>query len=130
VAIEVGPLLPTIHGESGSGFSLATICSQRFSTSTVHVNGAALRTRAGNFGVSGGLIVEGPERHPLRPVAEILAEHESRVGSTVAGLVGVIYKASEELALDVAVRAARAEGLGSLEVRAGFTWAFNLGRVR
>jgi hypothetical protein len=47
VAVEVGPLLPTIHGESGAGFSLAAICSQQFSKLTVHLNGATLRTRAG-----------------------------------------------------------------------------------
>lgn len=126
VAIEGGPLLPTVHGESGTGFSFAAICSNRWEGVTGHLNATVERTRAGNLALVGGLIVEGSERHPLRPVAELLVEHETGAESTVSALVGAIYRVADAFSVDAAVRAARIGGESAFEIRAGFTWAFSL----
>jgi len=126
VAIETGPLLPTVNGESGTGFSFAAIFSQRWKAATAHLNATVERTRAGSVAFVGGLIVEGSEDHPIRPVAELVVERESGAESTVSVLVGAIYRLRENLSFDAAVRAARIGGANGMEIRAGLTWAFDL----
>lgn len=126
VAIETGPLLPTVHGESGTGFSFAAICSQRWKAATAHLNATIERTRSGNVAFVGGLIVEGSEEHPVRPVAELVVERESGAESVVSALVGAIYRLRDGLSFDAAVRAARIGGANGLEIRAGLSWTFGL----
>lgn len=125
VAIETGPLLPTVNGEPGTGFSFAAILSQRWRAATAHLNATVERTRAGNVAFVGGLIVEGSEDHPIRPVAELVVERESGAESTVSALVGAIYRLQESLSFDAAIRAARIGGANGMEIRAGLTWAFD-----
>ncbi len=55
--------------------------SERSEAATLHVDGAVSLTRAGNADVFGGVIVEGPYRWPVRPVAELLVDHELTVGT-------------------------------------------------
>src|SRR5215467_1601075 len=126
VAVEAGVLLPTVNGESGAGASVAAIVSQRWSSMTVHVNGAAARTRAGRLDLFAGVILEGPYRWAVRPVAEIFVEREFDTSFAVSGLVGAIWRTREDLSLDIGICAARANGEFAGEFRAGLTWAFGL----
>lgn len=129
LATEVGVLLPTVHGEPGSGASAALIGSQQWDALTVHLNGLAERTRAKNLGWFGGLIVEGPDRWVVRPVGEVFVEDEG--GSTphsASALVGGIWRVRDAFALDLAFRAARIGDLAVYEARLGFTWDIGLWR--
>lgn len=127
IATEAGALLPTIHGEPGVGATWALILSQRWPDLTVHVNGAAIWTRAHRPAVFGGLILEGHDSWPVRPVGELFVEHERDAPTTFSGLVGAIWRVSDALSFDVATRFARTGGLHTTEIRAGLTWSFGVG---
>jgi hypothetical protein len=126
VAMEAGVLLPTVNGESGAGASAAAIISQRWSPVTMHLNAAAELTRAGHLDLFGGAIVEGPYRWTVRPVAEVFVEREFETSWAISGLLGAIWRAREDLSMDIGLRAARLNGEPVREIRAGFTWAFGL----
>ena len=126
VAAEFGPLLPTVNGDPGVGATIGAIVSQRWSAATVHVNGVISYTRAHNPDLFGGIILEGPYSWEMRPVAEVFVEREFDTLFAVSGLVGAIWRVSDGLSLDTAVRAASVEDQGLLEVRLGFTWATSL----
>jgi hypothetical protein len=132
VAIELGPLLPTIHGESGAsgasgvGATAAMIVSQRWTPVTLHLNGACSRTRGGNLDLFGGIIVEGPHQWPVRPVVEAFVERELNAAFMVSGLAGAIWQAKTGLSFDVGVRAARIDKNSAFELRAGLTCATSL----
>ncbi|BDG02358.1 hypothetical protein [Anaeromyxobacter oryzae] len=130
VAVEFGALLPTINGEAGVGAECALIVSQRWRNLTVHVNGAAAWTRAHTPGAFGGVILEGHDAWAVRPVAEILVEGERDLPSTLSGLVGTIWRPSDALSLDAAVRLARTGSVSTTEVRVGLTWGFSVGLPR
>ena len=130
IATELSVLLPTINGDDHTGAEGAIIVSQRWTDLTVHVNGAALWTRAHNPGAFGGLIVEGHDAWAVRPVAEIDVEGERDTPTTVSGLLGTIWRVSDRLSLDAAVRLARAGGVNTTELRAGLTWGFSVGFPR
>ncbi|BDG07289.1 hypothetical protein [Anaeromyxobacter paludicola] len=127
VATEAGALLPTWNGESGVGAEWAGIVSQRWTDLTVHVNGAVAWTRAHEPGVFGGVILEGHHAWPVRPVAELFVESERGSPETLSGLLGAIWRFSEGLSLDAAVRRARAGGVDTTELRVGLTWGFGVG---
>jgi len=76
VASECGILLPTIHGEPGAGATCALVGSQRWSTVTLHLNGALGFNRDHHWNRFVGLIAEGPNEGVVRPAAEIFAENE------------------------------------------------------
>jgi hypothetical protein len=62
----------------------------------------------------------------VRPVAELFAERAGGESRITSQLVGAIWRAGEDLSLDVGVRSAHA-GSGSIrEVRLGLTWSFSL----
>lgn len=126
LATELGALLPTINGEPGVGAEWAVIVSQRWTDLTVHVNGAAAWTRAHEPGAFGGLILEGHDAWPVRPVGEIFVEAERGAPTTVSGLVGTIWRVREGLSFDAAVRRARAGGVDTTELRLGLTWGFKV----
>lgn len=126
VALEIGPLLPTVHDERGAGFSAALILSHRLPLGAVHLNVQEARTRAGRGDLFVGLIVEGPQGWRVRPVAELYAEKELGARATFSALGGAIVPIAHGLALDSALRAASIDGVGVYEVRAGFTWAIAL----
>jgi hypothetical protein len=72
----------------------------------------------------GGAILEPPpSKYVVRPVAEVFVEHDFGGIQTYSGLVGAIWRASEKLAFDVAIREAVVSGQNVSEVRAGFSWA-------
>lgn len=127
VATELGALLPTIGGEAGAGAEWALIASRRWEDVTAHLTGAASLTRAHSLGLFASAILEGPERWPVRPVGELFVEEEGGGAATLSGLAGAIWRASDHLALDAAVRLARTGGADALELRAGLTWSFAVG---
>ena len=128
VAIEVGPLLPTINGEPGIGATATLIVSQHWKPVTLHVNGEVTLTRASNLDLFGGAILEGPREWAVRPVVEAFVEREFGAAFVLSGLVGAIWQLKEGLSLDIALRAARVDTNTALEVRAGLTWATSLWR--
>jgi hypothetical protein len=121
IAVEISTLLPDAGAEDGVGQAVTGIVSQRWAAATLHVNGAVALTRAHSFGAAGGLIVEGPDRWVVRPVAELLMEHEDE--TAVSGLVGAIWDVRDHLSLDVGWRQ-NVNGSAGHELRAGMTLSF------
>ena len=124
VATEFGVLLPGVNDEHGVGGSVAAIVSQQFSWLTVHLNGQAAVTRADHADLFIGAIIEGPRDWTVRPVAEVFYDREFDATRTVSGLIGAIWQALDNLALDVALREARANDRSDTEIRAGLTFSF------
>ncbi|MFZ6758306.1 hypothetical protein ACO0K9_13940 [Undibacterium sp. Ji50W] len=124
IAAECGVLLPEIHGVSGNGATCAGIISHRFNVATVHLNAALTRTRAQNAARFLGLIIEGDAEEKVRPVAETYIERDKSGGRTGSVLVGMIWKHSEDLSFDVALRRASSSGENISELRAGLTWSY------
>jgi hypothetical protein len=126
VAVEVGPLLPGINGEPGTGLSWTGIASYRWEWLTAHFNAAAALTRSRHADGFLGTIVEGPWDWPVRPVAEVFYEREWGVAETVSGLIGAIWQVSDKLAFDVALRDARVNRHTVNELRAGVSFSLLL----
>jgi hypothetical protein len=123
VATEYGFLLPSVHGEHGTGFSVAGILSQRTEAVSLHLNGAVAINREHEPDVFVGAILEGPYAWPVRPVAEVFGEQASGSPRLTSRLVGAIWRAGETLSFDVGIRAAHAGGESIRELRLGFTWS-------
>src|ERR1700749_1646942 len=104
VATEFGVLLPDSTGDSGVGASLAGIVSQRWDWGTIHLNAQTALTRDHRGDLFLDAIVEGPSTWTVRPVAEVFYENEFGKEETFSGLVGLIYRASDDLSFDVAGR--------------------------
>jgi len=128
VAMELGPLLPTINSEPGIGATATLIVSQHWKPVTLHVNGEVTLTRAGNLDLFGGAILEGPREWAVRPVVETFVEREFGAAFVVSGLAGAIWQVKEGLAFDLGLRTARIDNNTALEVRAGLAWAASLWR--
>jgi hypothetical protein len=129
IATEVSALLPAIHGDAGIGAEWALIASQRWRDLTLHVNGASAWTRDHNPGVRGGVILEGHDAWSVRPVAEVFVERERGEPTMLSGLAGAIWRVSDGLSFDAAVRLARAGGVDTTELRLGLTWALRSPRA-
>src|SRR5882757_2160222 len=104
VATEFGVLLPDSTGSSGGGASLAGIVSQRWDWGTIHLNAATALTRDHHADVFLGGIIESPTKWAVRPVAEVFYENEFGKSETISGLVGLIWKVSNDLSFDVGLR--------------------------
>jgi hypothetical protein len=126
IAVEAGALLPTVPAAGGVGVSVATIVSQRWSAATLHVNLEGDYTREHRFAFIGGAIGEGPIAWTVRPVVETYVAREGDLPAFVSGLGGAIWRASEHLDLDAAVRVGHQAGENVFEVRAGLTWSVGL----
>jgi hypothetical protein len=128
IATEFGALLPTTLAtdEGGFGADANLIVSHRWPALTVHLNAGAMRMRTPNYDTVSSVIVEGPSPTALRPVAEVLVEHELGGTTMVSALAGAIWVASENLALDIATRGALIDGAPAAEVRMGLTWTFSV----
>lgn len=126
IATEFGVLLPELNGEPGVGASLAGIVSQRWDWGTVHLNVAASLTREHNGDVFTSLIVEGPYKWPVRPVAEIFYEQEVNRTQTISGLLGFIWQVRDNLSFDAAFRHGITNGHPVDEIRMGTTVGFSL----
>jgi hypothetical protein len=125
VAAEFGVLLPSVHGEHGTGLSAAGVVSQRWSAATVHLNAALTWTREHVPGIFTGVILEGPYSWRVRPVAEVFTEHASGSARVMSGLVGGIWRVRDGLSFDVGLRSAHAGDEPIHELRLGLTWAFS-----
>jgi hypothetical protein len=123
VASECGLLLPTVHDESGVGATCALIGSRRWASASVHVNVELAFARSHDWEEALGVIVEGPDRWPVRPVSELTFEWND--GNASTALVGLIWTTRETFSLDAAVRYSSAGDPDEWEVRAGFTWALS-----
>jgi hypothetical protein len=128
VALELGALLPTLPGDDGAGAQGAVIVSLRRRDLTLHLNGVAAFTRTHEPGAFAGLVAEVHETWAVRPVAEVFVARERGAGSTASALAGAIWRVSDRLSVDGALRVARAGGERAAELRAGVTWAFRVGR--
>jgi hypothetical protein len=126
VATELGVLLPDSRGPSQFGASVAGIVSQRWDWGAIHLNGVAELTRDHRADLFAGVIIEGPSKWTVRPVAEVFYEREFGKSETVSGLVGLIWQVREDLAFDVGLRHALTDGHPVNEIRAGMTVAFSV----
>ena len=124
VATEFGLLLPGVHGESGTGASIAGILSQRWPDATLHANLGIALTREHRTAGTAGVILEGPYRWRLRPAVELFSVHESGSAENSA-LIGAIWRQSDALSLDAGWRTGRAQGEHVSEFRLGLTWRFD-----
>jgi len=128
VAAEFGPLVPNTQGEQGFGASLDVIVSQHWRPLTLHLNNWFELSR-GDLQPSWfeGLIIEGNQDEPVRPVSEWFVEHDFGANSTsFSGLVGAIWHARDELDFDVGLREANLSGQRATEVRLGLAWTLGI----
>jgi hypothetical protein len=126
VATEFGVLLPDTLGPSGTGFSIAGIVSQRWDWGTVHFNVQGELTRSQRADAFTSLIIEGPSKWTVRPVAEVAYEEEFGQAHTFSALIGAIWQVRDNLSFDVAFRRATTNGTTANEIRAGLTFGFQL----
>jgi hypothetical protein len=124
IAAEFGVLLPDSNGDSRFGASIDAIVSQRWDWGTVHLNMIAEITRNQRADVSPDLIIEGPSKWVVRPVAEFFYEEEFGRAHTLSGLVGAIWQVNDKLSFDVGFRHAITNGSSVNEIRAGLTVGF------
>lgn len=125
-ATEIGPLLPTVNDTKGFGAYLGGILSTCVSASfIIHWNAEAqILPQTYDLDLYGGAILEPPpSKYVVRPVAEVFVEHDFGRIQTYSGLVGAIWRVSEKLSLDAAIREALMAGRNVSEVRAGFSLA-------
>lgn len=127
VAVELGVLLPTLHDESGVGGEMLGIVSHRWPHVTAHLNGVLAYTRVDTWELGAGLILEGPERWGVRPVAEGTFLRELGDAWSASGLVGLIWEPRDDLSFDLGFRYGREAGVDVHEVRLGLTWSFDWG---
>jgi hypothetical protein len=126
VATEFGVLLPVTLGPSGTGFSVAGIFSQRWDWGTAHLNVQGELTRSQRADAFTSIILEGPSKWTVRPVAEFGYEEEFGQGHTLSALIGAIWQVRDNLSFDVAFRRSSANGMLANEIRAGLTFGFPL----
>lgn len=124
VATEYGLLLPSVHGEKGTGLSVAGIVSQRTESVSVHLNAALAWTREHEPGLFLGAILEGPYSWAVRPVAEVFGEQASGSPRVTSRLVGAIWRVRDGLSFDVGFRRAHDGEETIRELRLGLTLAF------
>src|SRR5215469_2273911 len=130
VATEIGVLLPEANGDSSRfGASFTGIVSQRWDWGTIHFNAAALLTRQHTGEAFTSIIIEGPSKWAVRPVAEVFYEQEINQSTTISGLVGLIWQVRDNLSFEVAFRHAINDWHPIDEIRAGTTFGFPLGSM-
>jgi hypothetical protein len=115
--------------ESRLGTHVGSIFSFRLAAITLHLNLGNTILYSLRYEASTSLILEGPDRWRLRPVAEGLVAREFGQGAFYDGvgeslLVGGILRATDGLSFDLAGRYGRVDRRHEEEVRAGLTWAF------
>jgi len=128
VATEFGVLLPDSIGDSSFGASWAWIVSQRWEWGAIHLNAATALTREHHGDVFLGVILEGPAKWTVRPVAEVFYERDFGQFETLSGLIGLIWQVQEDLAVDVGLRHALTNARPVNEIRAGVTFGFPVWR--
>jgi hypothetical protein len=124
IAAEFGVLLPDSNGDGRFGASIDAIVSQRWDWGTTHLNIAAELTRDQRADVFTDLIIEGPSKWVVRPVAEFFYEEEFGKAQTLSALIGAIWQVNDKLSFDVGFRHATTNGSNVNEIRAGLTVGF------
>ena len=127
IATEFGPLLPEVHGDRGTGFSWAGIVSQRFDFGTAHLNVEANLTRDQLPEAFLDVILEGPATWKIRPVVELYYDRVFTETEAKSALFGAIWQVRDDLSFDAAFRHAVVNGQPVNEIRAGVTFAFDIG---
>jgi len=127
VALELGVLLPAF--ESSLGTHVGSIFSLRLPAITLHLNLDNDLFSSVRYEATTSLILEGPYRWRLRPVAEVLVERQFGQGRFYDGLaesalLGGIGRWTDAVSFDVGVRVGRTSEHTEEELRAGFTWGF------
>jgi hypothetical protein len=143
IATEFGPLLPGINGDrdadgkpvtgvytgdgdDGFGLYWSGIVSQRWDWGTTHLTVETNLTRDHHAEAYLGVIVEGPEKWTVRPVAEVFYDKVWTEAETYSGLVGAIWKVKDNLSFDMAYRYGVVSRQPVSEIRAGMTFAFSV----
>lgn len=124
IATEFGVLLPDSIGDSRVGASVDVIISQRWDWGTAHLNVAGALTRDQHPDIFTSIILEGPYKWTVRPVAEFFYEEEFGQAHTYSALIGAIWQVKDNLSFDIGFRHAIVNGAGVNEVRAGLTIGF------
>ncbi|MGE5269656.1 MAG: hypothetical protein ACM3JG_08300 [Thiohalocapsa sp.] len=124
IATEFGVLMPGINDQHGAGGSLTGILSQSWKPITVHFNAAAAVTREQHADVFFSTILEGPHDWPFRPVAELAYEHDFGGTEIKSALIGAIWQARDNLAVDLGLRGGCVDHHTLAEIRAGLTFSF------
>lgn len=122
-ATEVSLLLPGIRTDDGAGFEWAGLASQQMSWGAYHINFGGGLSRDGNGLAFAGLILEGPEEWPVRPVAEFRYEREFEADDETSILLGLIWNVGDTYDIDLAVRHASVSGRPENQIRAGLSFA-------
>ena len=123
VALEAGVLVPGVGRGSGVGSTTATIVSFRNAYASLHLNGVFQLTRdTHDRDLLTGAIVEGPNDWRVRPVMEVFWERDFGAETRYSALGGAIWRVTDDVAIDAAVRAALIDDESSFEARAGLTW--------
>ena len=130
IATEFGTLLPGVGADAGVGGTWATIISERWDWGTIHLNLQPSLTRDHRAELFVSTILEGPSKWKVRPVAEIFFDDTFGEETTVSGLVGLIWQARENVAVDFAIRAAATNGRPVEEIRAGVTFGIPVWRTK
>ncbi|MGB9045470.1 MAG: hypothetical protein WCC81_23790 [Pseudolabrys sp.] len=125
IATEFGGLLPNSIGDTGVGARVAGIVSQRWDWGTLSLNVSGEFTRDQHANVFTGIIIEGPFKWTVRPVAEFFYEEEFGQAHTISALVGAIWQVRDNLSFDIGFRHAIVNGANVDEVRAGLTIGFS-----
>ena len=128
VALEVGPLTPGVQGQDAWGASANAIVSGQWPGFTMHVNTWFQLTRGDlHFDWFEGIVLEGDREAAIRPVSELFFEHELVANvTTYSALVGAIWRAGEDLDLDVGLREALIGDERATEIRLGLSWRVGL----
>ena len=126
IATEFGILLPGINDEPGTGAVLTGVASQRWEWGTVHLNAQIELTREQHADYFLDTIVEGPNDWVLRPVWEIFYERDIGLSRTRSVLIGAIWQAQDNIAVDFGLRGALVNDHTVGEIRAGVTFAFGV----
>jgi hypothetical protein len=126
IATEFGPLLPDINGDRGTGFSWAGIVSQRWDWGAAHLNFETNLTRDQHGEAFLSVILEGPAKWTVRPVAEVFYDKIWTQTEIYSGLIGAIWQVKDNLSFDVAYRYGVVNREPVNEIRAGLTFAFSV----
>jgi hypothetical protein len=126
IATEFGVLLPDSNGSNNFGATIDGIVSQRWDWGTVHLNIAGSLPRDQRADAFTDLIIEGPSKWVVRPVAEVFYEEEFGQAHTVSALIGAIWQVNDKLSFDVGFLHAITNGSNVNEIRAGLTVGFQL----
>lgn len=122
VALESGVLLPTADAQHGFGAQANTIISFGSRETAIHLNESIADSRDQRLELFSSAIVEIQRAATVHPVAELFIDSVVGRGIEYSALAGAIWAAAPDWVFDVAIRAARADGQPTLEVRLGFTW--------